>query len=118
MKGSPWIIMGDFNARHKNWDSKGNSITGQMLLDWSIDLNLNILNRKNATTCRRVQGESVVDITMVNSLAARLVLDWKLEEEYPIFSDHRVISLRTKERKRNVYIRESTTAFHIGILRK
>jgi hypothetical protein len=34
---------------------------------------------------------------MVNSIAARLVSDWKLEEKYPIFSDHCVISLRTKD---------------------
>jgi hypothetical protein len=59
-----------------------------------LNLNLVVINKKNVTTCKRYQGESVVDITMVNQYALDKVTSWRVEEEHPIVSDHCVISMQ------------------------
>jgi hypothetical protein len=48
----PCMVMGDFNERHRNWDSNANMGRGyeQKLFDWSINMELAVINKKNVTT--------------------------------------------------------------------
>jgi hypothetical protein len=99
LRNYPLIIMGNFNARHKNWDSNAKTRQGygQKLFDWSINMELAVMNRKDVTTCRRPQGQSVIDITLVNKHAANKVKEWKVEEEYPVISDHCTITMQLED---------------------
>jgi hypothetical protein len=108
IKNSPIIIAGDFNARHGNWDSRDTNNFGKKLFDWLVVENFVVLNKKDETTCRRYQGESVIDLTLVNSQAKKMITQWRIEEDRPILSDHCVISMKINARiAKDIFIQNS-----------
>jgi hypothetical protein len=108
LKNVPLIIAGDFNARHGNWDSGDTNHFGKKFFDWIVNESLVILNNKDETTCRRYQGELVIDIMLVNSLAKKMVTQWRIEEDRRILSDHCVISMKISARTaRDIFMQSS-----------
>ncbi|XP_055589843.1 uncharacterized protein LOC129742024 [Uranotaenia lowii] len=87
----PYLIAGDFNARHAAWDPMKTNQKGRIVLNWIIDEQLNLLNDGSPTRiCDHSCIASAIDLTLAsNSLANRL--SWKVDPD-PINSDHLPIS--------------------------
>ena len=62
----PTIVLGDFNARHKTWDSKTYP-RGTSLFEWAQSLKWNI-NAPSSASHRTRQGESKIDLVLVKNL--------------------------------------------------
>jgi len=88
----PVLVAGDFNAWAEVWGSRSTNLRGRLLLNWAAELDLLLLNRGSTSTCVRSQGESIVDLTWANPLAARLVSSWGVLEQDTL-SDHQFIKV-------------------------
>nr|XP_012145702.1 PREDICTED: uncharacterized protein LOC100883183 [Megachile rotundata] len=85
------LVLGDFNAKARQWGSPGTDARGEAALDWAAARELLLLNRGSVSTCVRPQGESIVDLTWASPAAARDVASWRVVEEVETLSDHRYI---------------------------
>lgn len=90
---SPVLIMGDFNGHSTLWGSRRNCPRGRLIADWANSLGLTCVNRGNASTCIRPQGESVVDITWATPAAERLIRSWRVLGGTENLSDHAHIEM-------------------------
>ncbi|XP_018376265.1 PREDICTED: uncharacterized protein LOC108769657 [Trachymyrmex cornetzi] len=70
----PIMIAGDFNAKSNMWKSKNTNPRGILVAEWASALGTCCLNQGRKNTCIRTNGESIVDITFTNPLAARRVI--------------------------------------------
>ncbi|XP_076386159.1 uncharacterized protein LOC143264178 [Megachile rotundata] len=66
------LVLGDFNAKAREWGSPRTDVRGQVTLDWAAAQGLLLLNRGSASTCVRPQGESVVDLSWGSPAVARM----------------------------------------------
>ena len=83
----PIIVTGDFNASHSLWHNKSNNILGQILHDFLITKDLTILNDSSTT-----RNDRIIDLTITNNMFARKVTNWKVDEEFFLKSDHKLIT--------------------------
>lgn len=83
----PVIVAGDFNAHATMWGSRATNARGRLLIDWAAANGLQCANQGGSSTCVRVQGESIVDLTWVSPGAARLMRDWKVLSNTESLSD-------------------------------
>jgi len=72
----PVLVAGDFNAWAEACGSRRTNLRGRVLLDWTAELDLQLLNRGSESTCVGGRGESIVDLTWATLPAARLVRSW------------------------------------------
>ncbi|EFN83302.1 hypothetical protein EAI_02247, partial [Harpegnathos saltator] len=89
----PVVIAEDFNAHSEGWgcSPRQRDPRGDAVIEWAAGLDLLLLNRGSASTCVRLRGESVIDLTWATPSAARLFREWKVEVEGETLSDHRYI---------------------------
>jgi len=59
----PVILCGDFNARSPLWGDFKCNYRGDILEEWSAELDLRLCNDGEQFTCVRLQGSSIVDLT-------------------------------------------------------
>jgi len=97
-KRFPILFLGDFNARHPDWDNGARNPRGRILKDWILDSNLFILNNNFVPTCVRQQGNSVVDLALGNNMAVASVTECTVRREVErTLSDHKLIYVNIKE---------------------
>ncbi|EFN84018.1 hypothetical protein EAI_15961, partial [Harpegnathos saltator] len=86
----PVVIARDFNAHSERWgcSPRQRDSRGDALIDWAVGLGLSLINEVSASTCVRLNGESVIDLTWATPSAARLFREWKVEVEGETLSYH------------------------------
>ena len=87
------LILGDFNAKSTLWGSIRIDLRGKAVVDWAAELDLQLLNVGNVSTCFRWQGESIVDLSWAFPRAARRVQEWRVAEERKSRGDHLYIDI-------------------------
>ncbi|XP_013161507.1 PREDICTED: uncharacterized protein LOC106113327, partial [Papilio xuthus] len=85
------VVAGDLNAKSRAWGSSVSDSRGEVLLAWMAQHNLTPLNTGSVHTCVRMQGGSVVDVTLASPALACRVQDWEVLTEVETLSDHRYI---------------------------
>lgn len=85
------LICGDFNAWSHEWGSARNDQRGDQLSDLAASLNLSTENTGTTSTYRRINAESVIDVTFSRLLAPVVLRGWRVLEEVESASDHRYI---------------------------
>ena len=87
----PLLIGADTNSHHKLWGNKDNNARGEELLDFLNAHHLSWENRGSTPTFVNSRGhESIIDLTITNSLGRDLVSDWHVSPKYSN-SDHSYI---------------------------
>ncbi|EFN81591.1 hypothetical protein EAI_03202, partial [Harpegnathos saltator] len=89
----PVVIAGDFNAHSEGWgcSPRQRDPRGEALMNWAVGLEHSLINEGSISTCVRLKGESVIDLTWATPSAAQLFREWKVEVEGETLSDHRYI---------------------------
>ncbi|CAK1585622.1 unnamed protein product [Parnassius mnemosyne] len=87
----PVLVLGDFNAKNLAWGSRRTDVRGRMVEDWALETGLVVLNRGSVSTCVRMRGESVVDISFASPALSPRAIDWRVMEGVETYSDHRYI---------------------------
>lgn len=72
------VLFGDFNAGSVVWDDRINSVRGDYLCDLLNALEFKLCNNIGKTTCNRVQGDSVIDLTLVSKKLRKQITDWQI----------------------------------------
>lgn len=84
--GESCVILGDFNSRHKKWESgKGNRGKGRKLVDWQEEEGMELQTRKERITRKQGDQESVLDLIWTRKV------DWKHKEPEWNTLDHALI---------------------------
>ena len=86
------IIGSDCNGHHSQWNSNKNCRRGNNVALLVNQLSLNIENKNNNPTFVNTRGHSsIIDITLTNKTASKLVSSWKVTKA-PSLSDHKMIT--------------------------
>lgn len=88
------IVGGDFNAWSQEWGSARNDARGDQLADLAASLNLLVGNVGTTATYRRVNAQSIIDVTFYRIRAPFALRDWRVLEEVESGSDHRYLRYR------------------------
>lgn len=70
------ILCRGFNARSFSWGDSACNHRGDVLEEWSAELDLRSCNVGDQFTCVRLQGSSIVDLTWVSSRGVNCVSGW------------------------------------------
>ncbi|KAJ2939962.1 hypothetical protein O0L34_g6668 [Tuta absoluta] len=92
-KNIPIVVGCDANSHHEAWGSTDNNKKGNLLLDFIVSNNLDIINTGNTATFVTKTRQEVLDITLATSCFSKYVEDWKVDTEES-FSDHRRITFQ------------------------
>ncbi|XP_032689638.1 uncharacterized protein LOC116852965 [Odontomachus brunneus] len=84
----PVVVAGDFNAKSGARGSPVTNHRGRLTEAWAASTGLHLFNEGSVSTCVRPQGESIIDLTWVNSPAVRAVGGWRVAEGIDTGSDH------------------------------
>ncbi|XP_018368223.1 PREDICTED: uncharacterized protein LOC108764459 [Trachymyrmex cornetzi] len=84
------LVAGDFNAKTDLWGSAGTDTKGRCLRNWASATGMCCLNTGGVSTCVRVQGESIVNVSFANPAAAARDV-WRVAPYES--SDHRYIEI-------------------------
>lgn len=87
----PVLVAGDLNAKSGAWGSPVTNVFGRTVVEWADEMGLIVLNKGTAPTCVRHNGSSIIDITLGNPRAARMVGEWEVLEGKETLSDHNYI---------------------------
>ena len=92
--GVPLIVGMDSNAHSLLWGSKDTNQRGETLESFILEKGFIVLNEGNTPTFSGGVGNSVIDITLMNTKAYQLlpVVSWKVSSKRS-FSDHRYIEI-------------------------
>jgi len=85
------ILGGDFNAWSQEWGSTRNDARGDQLADLAASLDLLVANSGNTPTYRRVNSETIIDVTFYRTRPPSSLRGWKVLDEIESASDHRYI---------------------------
>lgn len=85
------LIGGDFNAWSQEWGSLRNDRRGDQLADLTASMNFVTENSGSVATYRRVNAESVIDVTFSRLTAPATVRGWRVLDEVESASDHRYL---------------------------
>lgn len=88
--GLETIVIGDLNAKHKDWGCKTTNNTGRRLKPIIMKLNLNLLAPKDPTHYTNAYGSDILDIMITNSSAP-----FSIEAINYLSSDHLPILVNT-----------------------
>ncbi|MEW8546767.1 MAG: reverse transcriptase domain-containing protein [Candidatus Thiodiazotropha sp.] len=83
----PLVLIGDFNAHHPYWHDKDANKLGNELFEFLVDKNMIVVN--SAVPTRK---DRIIDLTIVSSSLFDKVLDWKVQQEVYLNTDHSLIS--------------------------
>lgn len=86
----PFIITGDFNAKHQAWGGDINDQKGRKFFDFCCAHSLHILNQGTTPTFTRGDSSSFIDISVCNSLLLPFIAEWFISDAETL-SDHRLI---------------------------
>ncbi|XP_032690542.1 uncharacterized protein LOC116853523 [Odontomachus brunneus] len=89
----PVVVAGDFNAKSGAWGSPVTNHRGRLTEAWAASTGVHLLNEGSVSTCVRPQGESIIDLTWVNSPAVRAVGGLRVAEGIDTGSDHLYIEV-------------------------
>lgn len=84
----PVLVAGDLNAKSDAWGSPVTDVFGRAVAEWADALGLVVFNRGSVPICVRHNGSSIIDITLGNGRAARMVRTWRVMEGEETLSDH------------------------------
>ena len=104
------IIGTDSNAHHTIWGDKQTNRRGEMVLDFIIEANLEIVNRGNHPTFVRQNSGTVIDLTLAKGDILQYITNWRVSNTESM-SDHRHIRfdiLQEKSEDETYRIPEST----------
>lgn len=90
------IVAGDFNAKHRIWNSRVNDDKGESLAEFTHALGLIVCNQGDRPTWQQENSESFIDVTMVSANLAARVTNWQVLEEYS-HSDHNYIAFTIEQ---------------------
>lgn len=90
------IVGGDFNVHKAEWGSTTEDRRGRLLSDFAASIGLNTCNVGNTPTYRRVDAQSVVDVTFLRPIAGAEISGWKVHLELNSESDHDYIMYTSK----------------------
>ncbi|XP_035228981.1 uncharacterized protein LOC118201067 [Stegodyphus dumicola] len=84
------ILVGDFNARHRNFGDSITSPSGQKFMNWLIDSNMMTLNNKKPTHICRGQEGGILDLCMANvniayKLSFQRLDDTGQSDHFPVY---------------------------------
>jgi hypothetical protein len=85
------IICGDFNSWSQDWGSARNDQRGDQLADLAASLGLSVENTGDTATYRRINAESIIDITFSRLAAPAVIRGWSVLEDVESSSDHRYV---------------------------
>lgn len=85
------VICGDFNAWSQEWGSRRNDRRGEQLADLAASLGMTVENTGNTATYRRINAESIIDITFSRLAAPAVIRGWSVLENVESASDHRYV---------------------------
>ena len=85
------ILGGDFNAWSQEWGSTRNDPRGDQLADLAASLDLLVANSGTTPTYRRVNSETIIDVTFYRTRPPSVIRGWKVLDEVESVSDHRYI---------------------------
>ncbi|KAM8702706.1 hypothetical protein ACLKA7_000836 [Drosophila subpalustris] len=85
------LIGCDVNAHHTQWGSTNINKRGELLLDYILTTNLEVLNRGNDPTFVIKDRKEVIDLTLASHSISDLINNWKVSSEHS-FSDHRAVT--------------------------
>lgn len=91
LRPRPIVVMGDLNAKSREWGCPRTDARGAILADWARDTGLDVVNRGDVWTCVRANGGSVVDVAFASHRATAAIDSWRVETEAETLSDHRYI---------------------------
>ena len=94
-QGIELIIGTDSNAHHTIWGDKLIDKRGEMVLDFIIDSDLEILNRGYTPTFVRQNSATVIDLTLASKEIHDSIKNWKVSNVESL-SDHRHIRYELK----------------------
>lgn len=85
------VICGDFNSWSHEWGSARNDRRGEQLADLAASLGLSVENTGDTATYRRINAESIIDVTFSRLAAPAVVRGWSVLEDVESASDHRYV---------------------------
>lgn len=92
-KSEKLILLGDFNAKNPSWGGQRLDQRGEELADLFISLELVWINDRNSSpTFASPNGESWIDLTIVNGHTLGHISDWEVLDT-PSGSDHSYIKI-------------------------
>ena len=97
VKNIPLIIGCDANAHNEFWGSTNTNPRGAKLLEYLLTENLFISNIGDEPTFITRNRSEVLDITIVNKNASKLIDGWKVDVKHNSCSDHRAIIFHIKK---------------------
>ena len=89
-KKLPLVVGADANAQHTFWGSTKVNRRGELLLNYLLSTNLEVMNEGSEPTFVNSTRAEVIDMTLANSWSRDLVLGWNVSPE-DSGSDHRFI---------------------------
>lgn len=95
----PYIICGDFNAHASMWGSRDTNRRGELVSDWSAELDLRLMNVGDAYTCVRPQGSSIIDLSWASPGITRRIDKWMVLVDKETLFDHLYIEFVLKNLK-------------------
>ncbi|KAM8719035.1 hypothetical protein ACLKA7_011698 [Drosophila subpalustris] len=115
------LIVGfDANAHHTQWGSSNINARGELLLDYLLSTNLEIINRGNDPTFIIKDRKEVIDMTLVSHPLSNFT-EWKVSDEHS-FSDHRynefVLNLKPPKPLQFTNLRKTNWSKYQTLLRK
>lgn len=90
-------MVGDFNARVKEWGSDKTNRKGEMLKQFVAGLGLLIENRGNVPTFQSNNGASVIDFRLSRLVGTERVVKWATRTVIYSYSDHNYIIFETHD---------------------
>lgn len=84
----PVVVLGDLNAWSEVWGSVSTDPRGEVVEDWALATGLSLLNQGSVSTCVRLQGESIVDLSFATPAVAARVSGWRVLDGVETLSDH------------------------------
>jgi len=84
----PMVLCGDFNARSQLWGDNKCNHRGEILEEWTAELDFRLCNLGNTFTCIRPQGSSIPDTTWTSPSCVDRISRWHVVTGMETFSDH------------------------------
>lgn len=94
------MIVGDFNARSKMWHDRLTDENGRKVEDFVSRNDLFIMNLQGHPTTFSSNGNSNIDLTIVNGALLGSIVGWRVRENWTS-SDHRVITFELSNAPQN-----------------
>ena len=96
------IVGSDVNSHSKFWNSTDDNPRGEALVEYILASDLHILNEGSEPTFVNAIRKEVLDISVSNSQALHIIVDWKVEDR-DTQSDHKLITFTLARKSLRIY---------------